>query len=147
MLLPIEESQIKSKTVMSWSSFFVPFILSEGNFFKICVLSQCIVYWRHFQKIHTFTYQKILLHTLLLLWFLKLEKAFSVSWSHFNLSWSFSANQWTSFYHFSLRFEVFLTFFFYCFILIFLSLWSWFSTVILQSRFVVQSRFGSFLAC
>ena len=46
----IEESQIKSKTVMSWSSrkkertFIVPFILSEGNFFKICVLSQYIVY-------------------------------------------------------------------------------------------------------
>ena len=43
-------SQIKSKTVMSWSlrkkkrAFFVQFILSEGNFFKICVLSQCIVY-------------------------------------------------------------------------------------------------------
>ena len=25
-------------------AFFVPFILSEGNFFNICVLSQCIVY-------------------------------------------------------------------------------------------------------
>ena len=47
--------------------FFVPLILSEGNFFKICVLSQCIVYWIHFQNIHTFTYQKTLLHTLLLL--------------------------------------------------------------------------------
>ena len=47
--------------------FFVPFILSKGNFFKICVLSQCIVYWIHFQSIHTFTYQKALLHTLLLL--------------------------------------------------------------------------------
>ena len=46
----IEESQIKSKTVMSWCSrkkkrtFIVLFILSEGNFFKICVLSQYIVY-------------------------------------------------------------------------------------------------------
>ena len=29
----IEESQIKSKTVMSWSAFFVPFIFSEGIFF------------------------------------------------------------------------------------------------------------------
>ena len=43
--MPIEESQIKSETVMSWSSqkikraFFVPFILSKGNFCKICVLS------------------------------------------------------------------------------------------------------------
>ena len=43
----IYESQIKSKTAMSWSSrkkkkraFFVPFVLSEGNFFKICVLYQ-----------------------------------------------------------------------------------------------------------
>ena len=34
------------------------FILSEGNFFKICVLSQCIVYWMHFQNISTFAYQK-----------------------------------------------------------------------------------------
>ena len=25
-------------------AFFVPFILSLGNFFNICVLSQCIVY-------------------------------------------------------------------------------------------------------
>ena len=66
---------------MSWSSrkkkegifctvyVFVPF-LSEGNFFEICVLSQCIlniVYWIHFQNMHTFTYQKALLYTLLLL--------------------------------------------------------------------------------
>ena len=27
---------------MSWRVFFVPSILSEGNFFNICVLSQCI---------------------------------------------------------------------------------------------------------
>ena len=59
-------------------AFFVPFILSEGNFFNICVLSQCIVYWIHFQNIHTFTYQKSLLHTLFCL-FLKSSKAFSVS--------------------------------------------------------------------
>ena len=44
----IHESQIKSKTAMSWSSrkkkraFFVPFVLSEGNIFKICVLYQYI---------------------------------------------------------------------------------------------------------
>ena len=50
-------------------AFFVPFILCEGKFFKICVLSQCILYWIHFQKIHTFTYQKIIIHTLLLLVF------------------------------------------------------------------------------
>ena len=41
--------------------------LSKGNFFKTCVLSQCIVYWIHFQNIHTFTYQKAFLHTLSLL--------------------------------------------------------------------------------
>ena len=39
-------------------AFFLPFILSEGNFINNCVLSQCIVYWIHFQNNHTFTYQK-----------------------------------------------------------------------------------------
>ena len=48
-------------------AFFATFILSEENFFKICVISQCIEYWMHFQNIHTFTYQKTLLYTLLLL--------------------------------------------------------------------------------
>ena len=38
-------------------------------FFNICVLSQCIVYWIHFQNINTFTYQKTLLQTLSLLVF------------------------------------------------------------------------------
>ena len=47
-------------------TFFVHFVLSEGNFFKICFIS-CIVYWIHFQNIYTWTYQKRLLHTLLLL--------------------------------------------------------------------------------
>ena len=45
---------------------FVPFILPEGYFFNIYVLSPCIVYWIHFRNIHTFAYQKTLLHTLLL---------------------------------------------------------------------------------
>ena len=49
--------------------FFTPFILSKGIFVKIYVLSQCVVYWIHFPNIHTFTYQKTLLHTLLLLVF------------------------------------------------------------------------------
>ena len=40
------------------SVFFVTLILSEGNFFNICILSQCIVYWINFQKIHILTYQK-----------------------------------------------------------------------------------------
>ena len=61
-------------------AFFVPFILSEGNFFNICVLSQCKVYWIHFQNIHTFTYQITLLHTIFCL-FLKSLKAFIVSLS------------------------------------------------------------------
>ena len=45
-------------------TFFVPFILSKGNFFNVCVLSQCIVYWIQFQNIHALIYQKTLLHTL-----------------------------------------------------------------------------------
>ena len=59
-------------------AYFVPFILSEGNVFNICALPQCIVYWIHFQNIHTFTYQKTLLHTLFCM-FLKSSKAFSIS--------------------------------------------------------------------
>ena len=46
---------------------FVAFILSE--IFSRFVLSQFIVYWINFKNIHTFTYQKTLLHTLLLLVF------------------------------------------------------------------------------
>ena len=65
--------QIKSTTMMSWSSqkstFFATFILSEGNFFNIYVISQCIVYWVYFQNTYPFTYQKPFLHTLLLLVF------------------------------------------------------------------------------
>ena len=59
-------------------AFFVPLILSEGIHFNICVLSQWIVYWIHFQNIHTFMYQKTLLYTLFCL-FLKSSKASSVS--------------------------------------------------------------------
>ena len=49
----IKYLQIKSKSVMSWSSrkkkqginvYFVPFILSEEHFFNIRGLSQCVVY-------------------------------------------------------------------------------------------------------
>ena len=69
----IQESQIKSKTVMSWisrkkkESIFCIVYFVRREFFNISFLSQCLVYWIHFQSIHTFTYQKILLHTLLLL--------------------------------------------------------------------------------
>ena len=72
----ISESQIKSKTVMSWSSlkkkrghFLYRLFFPKGIFLKIFVLSQCIVYWIHFQNIYTFTYQKTLFHTLLSLVF------------------------------------------------------------------------------
>ena len=43
-------------------AFFVPFILSEGIFFNICVLSQCIVYWIHFQNTYIFPYFLHFLH-------------------------------------------------------------------------------------
>ena len=45
------------------------FIFSEENFFSICIFSQCIVHGINFQNIYTFTYQKILLHTIFLLGF------------------------------------------------------------------------------
>ena len=55
---------------MSWSSkknkqdiFWTAFIVWR-NLFDICILSQCIVYWIHFHNIHTFIYQKTLLHTI-----------------------------------------------------------------------------------
>ena len=60
----------KSKTVMSWSSrtkqecnFCNVYFARTNFFFNIWVLSQCIMQWI------TFTYQKTLLHTLLLLVF------------------------------------------------------------------------------
>ena len=49
--------------VLKWKSpcillktrvFFVPFILSERSCCNICVLSQCIAYWIHFQNIYTY---------------------------------------------------------------------------------------------
>ena len=61
---------------MSWSSqkkegIFVPLIL---EFVNIYVLSQYKLCWIRFQIIHTFTYQKTLLHTL----FSKSSTVFSV---------------------------------------------------------------------
>ena len=92
-------------------AFFVPFILPDGNFFKNCVLSQCLVYWVHSQNILTFTNQKILLHCCL---FLKSSKAFSVSlnsfviflvWSFLNMSnFVYSSFQSFSFCCFFMRF-------------------------------------------
>ena len=51
--------------------------MTEGNFFNICVLSQCILYWINFQNIYTLTYQNELLRTFFCL-FLKSLKAFSL---------------------------------------------------------------------
>ena len=54
----------------------------QRNFFNICVLSKFIVYWIHFENIHTFTYQKILLRIIrVCCLFLKSPKVFSTSLS------------------------------------------------------------------
>ena len=57
--------------------FFVPLTLSNGNLIwqRFVFLPQCILYWMHFQNIHTFTYQKTLLHTLLLLLIFKMVES------------------------------------------------------------------------
>ena len=55
-------------------------IFCSVYFFNICVLSQCKVYWIHFQNIHTFTYQKhYFINFCCLFW--KSLKAYSVSLS------------------------------------------------------------------
>ena len=96
----IWESQIKSKTVMSWSSrkkkedIFCTAYFVQRNFFSICVLSKCIVYWIHFQNIHTFTYQKTVLYRLFCL-FESLQYqpniASFISYLSENVRWSFLA--------------------------------------------------------
>ena len=63
---------------MEKKGFFCTVYFVQRDFFNICVLSQCIVHWIHFQNRRTFIYQKTLLHTLLLLVF-KTVKAFIVS--------------------------------------------------------------------
>ena len=92
VLLLIQESQIKSKTVISWGLWkkkeciFVLLILSEG----FCVLSPCIVYSFFLNVCTEYTFKiyillhikKTLLNTLLLLLFLKSPKAFSTSSSN-----------------------------------------------------------------
>ena len=56
---------------MSWSSrkkkegIFLYSLFCPKEFFLTFVLSQCIVYRKHFENIHTFIYQKTLFHTLL----------------------------------------------------------------------------------
>ena len=61
--------------MISWSSrkkiegIFCTVHFVRRKFFNICALTQYIMYWILFQNIHTFTYQKTLLHTILLLVF------------------------------------------------------------------------------
>ena len=70
--------------------FFITFILFEGHFFNICVLSQCIVYWIHIQNIHIKKYYFI--H--FCCWFLKSSKAFSVSLRILSVNVSKSTVSW-----------------------------------------------------
>ena len=66
--------------LMSWSSrkkkghFLQCLFYPKSFFFNICILFQCLVYLINFQNIYTFTYQKTLLHTLLL-FFLKIAES------------------------------------------------------------------------
>ena len=58
------------------------FCPNEVFFLHLCFMSvYSVLYWIQFLKIHTFTYQKTLLHTLFCL-LLKSWKAFSVSLSY-----------------------------------------------------------------
>ena len=73
---------------MSWiswrkeESIFCIVYFVRKKFFKICVLSHCVVYWMDSPNTDTFTYQKALLHRLFWL-FLKSLKTFNVSLSLF----------------------------------------------------------------
>ena len=58
--------------------FFETFILLERDFISIIVLSQCIVYWINFQNKYTSTYQKTLLHTILMLVFKIMESRYCI---------------------------------------------------------------------
>ena len=52
--------ELRKKRVHFLERLFCP----KEIFSNICVLFQCIVYWKNFHTIYTFTYQKIILHTL-----------------------------------------------------------------------------------
>ena len=73
-----QKNKKKKRSQKETKDIFCNVYFAQRTFFNICVLSQCIVYWIHFQTIHTFRYQKALLHTLFYL-FLKSLKTFSVS--------------------------------------------------------------------
>ena len=66
-------------------AFFVPFILSEGNFFNKLIYVNVYCIKHSFKKHYFITYQKALLHTLFFL-FLKSWKAFSVSLIHITIA-------------------------------------------------------------
>ena len=73
VLRVIQESQIKSKTVISWNSrkkkkgaFFAPFFFRRGFFKDLCFISMYSIL-DTLSEYNTFTYQKTLPHTLVLL--------------------------------------------------------------------------------
>ena len=67
------------------SASFAVFVLFKEIFINIWVLSQCIADRINFQNIYTFTYQKMLLHTLLLLVFKIVESLKSTLKNRFSL--------------------------------------------------------------
>ena len=86
--LKVKLSWVKSHTRKK-RTFLVPFFCQRD------VLSQCIVYWIHFQNqnIHTFTYQKSLLYTLLSIVFKIVESLKCI----LNLNWAIimaNCNYW-----------------------------------------------------
>ena len=97
---PIKKSQIKSETLMKWRSqikkgyFLYRLFCTKAIFLRFVFFFQCIV-----NRLSEYT-KNITSYTFVAC-FLKLTKAFSVSLSHFNLTWSFSANRWNSAIFFS----------------------------------------------
>ena len=84
---------------MSWSSrkkraFLYRLFCPKGIFLRF-VLSQCIVYWIHSQNIHTFTYQEILLHTLLLFVFEIVESLQCIKVTRLLPATLLEMNSWT----------------------------------------------------
>ena len=89
------------------ATFFVTFLLSEGNFFNISLLSPSIVYWINFQNKYTFTYQKK--HYFIHFWYLQLKllKVLSASFKnyfykdHSNVAWEESLKLLSTIYFFT----------------------------------------------
>ena len=65
-------------------TFLYRLFYRKGSLLRLIFISQCIVYWIHFQNIHPVTYQETLLHILF-----KIVKTFSVSLSKNNVTVSF----------------------------------------------------------